>query len=154
MPLIYQLAATVVVIAGLRLAGGLIVPVIFGIFLAVVSFPIMTGLERRKVPHPLAVAITVGLNIGIVILILYFGSRFVSIVEPREVAALAERIVGLTVEGAEWLEGQGVEGAAEKWTEFIQSKQWPIPENVQIGPAQPEQPQELLEICPPLFCIL
>jgi predicted PurR-regulated permease PerM len=52
-------ASVVVVIAGLRQAGQLVLPVLTAVFLAIISLPVMDWLKRRKVPTPLAVFATV-----------------------------------------------------------------------------------------------
>ena len=59
-------AGNIVVIAGLRQAGQLILPVLTAVFLAVVSFPVMAWLQRKKVPTPLAVLTTVDAAAGVV----------------------------------------------------------------------------------------
>lgn len=59
-------ASTIVVIAGLRQAGQLVLPFLTAVFLGVVSFPVMAWLQRKKVPTPLAVLITVSAAAGVV----------------------------------------------------------------------------------------
>jgi len=54
---VVTVAATVVVLAGLRAAAGIAVPVVLALFLAFVSAPLVFGLERRRVPYHLAVTL-------------------------------------------------------------------------------------------------
>ena len=59
-------AGIIVVIAGLRQAGQVILPFLTAVFLAVVSFPVMAWLQRQRVPTPLAVLATVAAAGGVV----------------------------------------------------------------------------------------
>ena len=59
-------ASIIVVIAGLRQAGQLVLPFLTAVFLAVVSFPVLAWLQHKKVPTPLAVLITVAAAAGVV----------------------------------------------------------------------------------------
>lgn len=52
-------ASFVVIIAGLRAAGDLILPFLIAVFLAVVNVPLMNWLVRMRVPKPLAVLLTI-----------------------------------------------------------------------------------------------
>lgn len=52
-------ASVVVIIAGLRAAGDLILPFLIAVFLAVVNVPLMNWLVRMRVPKPLAVLLTI-----------------------------------------------------------------------------------------------
>lgn len=53
------LAATVIIIAGLKSAGGFFVPILLAFFIATVSFPITNWLREHRVPRWLAVLLTV-----------------------------------------------------------------------------------------------
>ena len=59
-------ASIIVVVAGLRQAGQLVLPFLSAVFLAVISLPFMTWLQRKKVPTPLAVLLTVAAAAGVV----------------------------------------------------------------------------------------
>ncbi len=61
-----NLAAIVVVIAGLREAGSILVPFLFAAFLAVISFPAVEWLTARRVP--LVVAVTLVLLVAVALL--------------------------------------------------------------------------------------
>ncbi|AKF09189.1 Putative transport protein [Sandaracinus amylolyticus] len=68
MKTVLVLAALVVVIAGLRVAGGFFLPFISALFLAVISVPVVRFLERRAhLPEALAILLTVLLDIGLVV---------------------------------------------------------------------------------------
>lgn len=57
--LVFMIAAAVIVIAGLKAAAGLFVPILLAFFIATVSFPITNWLREHKVPRWLAVLLTV-----------------------------------------------------------------------------------------------
>lgn len=57
--LVYVLAGIVVVIAGLKASQAFFVPVMLALFVATISYPVKNLLTRRKVPHFLAVLLTV-----------------------------------------------------------------------------------------------
>ena len=60
-----SLACVVVVIAGLKAAGSVLLPFLLSILLAVLAMPVVRWLKGMKVPAPLAVLMTVGLLIGL-----------------------------------------------------------------------------------------
>ncbi len=61
------LAGVVIVIAGLKSAGPLILPLIVSLFLAVLSLPLLRWLEERRVPRQLAVLLTILTVIAVVL---------------------------------------------------------------------------------------
>jgi len=65
---ILTLAALVILIAGLRAAGGFFLPVLAAAFIATVSAPILAWLERMRVPRVLAILLTVLLDVGLLAL--------------------------------------------------------------------------------------
>lgn len=91
-----NLAALVIVIAGVRAAGAFFLPLLVAMFIAVVSTPVLAGLERMKVPRLLAIVLTVLLDVaalaGLVALIASSLSGFHEAV-PRYQLAVAELLV-------------------------------------------------------------
>jgi AI-2 transport protein TqsA len=68
MKTVLVLAALVVLIAGLRQAGGFFLPLLTALFLAVISAPVVRLLEvRARLPEALAIMITVILDVGLVV---------------------------------------------------------------------------------------
>lgn len=59
---VLTVAGLFVVVAGLRESSGLFLPLLTGLFIAVVSMPVMILLERAKVPRVLAISLTVLLD--------------------------------------------------------------------------------------------
>lgn len=66
--LLLQAAALVVVVAGLRAAAPFLLPLLLALFLALLSFPIVTWLCRRGVRLPLAVIATVLTEMGLLLI--------------------------------------------------------------------------------------
>lgn len=61
------LAGLVVIISGLRDAGGFFLPMLTALFLAVISSPIVRWLERLRAPEALAILLTLLLDMGLVV---------------------------------------------------------------------------------------
>ena len=106
-------AAFIVVVAGLREAGQILLPFLIAVFLAVVSLPIMVWLQKRRVPTALAVLSTVGVAAGVVSVFGVVVGQSVS-----EFAAVAPsyqaRLQGLLRDTLAWAEGLGL--PATQWT--------------------------------------
>jgi AI-2 transport protein TqsA len=70
-----MLAATVVVLVGIRLAAPILNPIFFAVVLTLLFYPVYSWLRRRRVPTPLALIIMlVGLTILFVVLIFILGA--------------------------------------------------------------------------------
>jgi predicted PurR-regulated permease PerM len=101
------LAATVVIVAGLRLGAPILVPVALAGFLAVLSQPLFQGLLRRGVPMPLAVGVSVLVLLAGVALfwLLLIGS----LAELREVApSYAQTLVERISYTDQWWKEKGI----------------------------------------------
>lgn len=102
--LVFLIAATVVVIAGLKAAAGLFVPVLLAFFIATVSFPITNWLRNHRVPRWLAVLLTVlvdfaflaGVVVIAVILVGNFGEEWTGTgpSDPSSYKSLMEQKIG------------------------------------------------------------
>jgi predicted PurR-regulated permease PerM len=100
-------ASVIVVVAGLRLAGPIVLPFLTAVFLAVISLPVMVWLQRKKVPTPLAVLMTVAAAAGVLsVLGVVVGQ---SVTEFAQVAPqYQERIQELGNAFLAWAEGVGL----------------------------------------------
>lgn len=86
------LACAVIVTAGLRAAAPILLPFALALFLAILSLPIMIGLQRRGVPTPLAVLLAVFVDIAVFAVIVLLATQSVADLEeklPRYAARLA-----------------------------------------------------------------
>lgn len=110
--LLLIVVSSIILIAALRYAGDLIVPVLLGVLLAVVNYPILTGLERKRVPRGLAIFFTVGLNILLLSFILYLGTTAISKFQ-KDRTQYFNGLKALANKSAVWVESKGIEGAGE-----------------------------------------
>ena len=102
-----NLAAIAVVLAALKLAAGLLVPIAFALFLAVLSLPLFRRLLARRVPVGLAIFVTFLVLLAAVGL---FGVLLlVSLDELRDVAPTYARTLQERVAYTdEWWQGRGI----------------------------------------------
>ena len=64
---LFNLAAFVVVIAGIKLASPIIVTLLVALFVALISAPLSIGLQRRGIPNVLSVLIVLALLLAIIV---------------------------------------------------------------------------------------
>lgn len=67
---VVPVAAFVVVVAGLKAAEALLVPIMFALFVAVLTAPVVQGLMRKRVPAVIAIPVVVSL---LLVVLLLFG---------------------------------------------------------------------------------
>lgn len=100
-------ASVVVLIAGLRAARVIIIPVLVAIFISVACAPMVSALQRRGVPTWLAVStVVIGILSSGLVLTLFVGEALGDFVRglPRHQAVLAQRVADLYAS----LEARGV----------------------------------------------
>lgn len=108
--MLLSLACLMVVLAGMKAAAGILVPVACAFFLAVLSFPLLSWLVRRRVPNFLALAITMLVNLSFLAGLITLAVRLLISFNrdlPRYLRGLQTNMNELAV----WLEANGVEGA-------------------------------------------
>jgi predicted PurR-regulated permease PerM len=111
-------ASLFVVIAGLRVAAPFLVPVAVAFFLAVLSYPVMAWLMRKRVPHVVALILTVG---SIVVVLGLLGWAGYGLLKnfASEMPSYLVRLKGIVDNTAAWLEVRGwVPGAVKAVGEF------------------------------------
>lgn len=101
-------AALMVIVAGLRAASSLLVPLAIAIFIAITSHPLVAWLERRRVPTGLAVSLTLA-----VLLLTLLGPGLVVQSAANRLVTLApgygERLSVLSAGWFVWLQQRGVD---------------------------------------------
>ena len=110
--MILTLACVVVVLTGMKAAAGVLVPMVYAFFLAVLSFPLLRWLTRHKVPGPIALGITLLMNLGVlaglitlaVRLLISFNSDL-----PRYLRGVQRNLTDFGV----WLDENGIVGAKD-----------------------------------------
>lgn len=107
-------ASLVVVVAGIRAAGQILLPIFVATFLSILSSPILLWLCKRRVPRFLAVVLTVLANMaGVAILVLLVSGSVNSFSRslPRYQSGL-EHLATTTVD---WLDRHGLDTSDLTW---------------------------------------
>lgn len=111
-------AAAIIVIAGLKTAGSVLVPVLLAAFLAVLSYPPIAWLQKRKLPDWAAVLVVFsGVLVTFVLISVYIGASIRDFTGnlPEYQAGVLDQIRPLLA----WLSGYGIEVSAEVITEQL-----------------------------------
>ncbi|MHC4469837.1 MAG: AI-2E family transporter [Planctomycetota bacterium] len=120
--ILMTLAALVIVIAGLKAAQDLLIPLLLGAFLAVVCVPPMTRLTNRGVPTTVAICIVV-----LAVMVLLAGVTTVlgnSVAQfSASVDSYQERITEILDGTMGWLEKIGVQTSGKQLSEMIDTKE-------------------------------
>jgi AI-2 transport protein TqsA len=105
---VLAIAATIIVVAGLRESGSFFLPLLSALFIAVISTPVMGGLAKLRAPRGLQIGLTVLLDIavlaGVIALVASSLSGFNEAIPRYQTAleGLSEDIVaGLNARGAD-----------------------------------------------------
>ena len=116
--LLLAAACLVIVIAGLRAAASVFVPVILAFFFAVLSYPVMRALNRIGLPRFISMLLTLTMVIGVVVLIVMGGTTLLAQFQ-QEMPAYLVRLKASLESAGSWLEAQGVQGASESISQFF-----------------------------------
>jgi AI-2 transport protein TqsA len=96
--LLFNLACLVVVIFGLRAAAPILVPIALALFLTVLSLPLLVWLKARRIPSPLAVVLTLLVNMAVLavfVLIVSQSANEFRVAIPRYVDQFQRMILDL-----------------------------------------------------------
>ena len=107
-------ASIVVVIAGLRAAGPLLLPLFLAIFLSILSSPLQRGLLDRGFPKLLAVLTTVLTNLAVFALLISLVSGSITAL-TRSLPRYQTALEGKVAEGLAWLESRGFDTRDLAW---------------------------------------
>jgi len=100
-----SLACVVVIVAGLRAASEMLIPIILGLFLAVLSLPILNWLGRRGVPRALAVLLTILFDILILSGLVFVASGVIPEFQGKRLE-YAEKLRDRVSNFTEWADAQ------------------------------------------------
>jgi len=81
--LLFSLACVVIIVAGLKASGRLFVPVMLGVFLAMLSLPILNWLHGRGIPRMLAVIATVLIDLLFLFVVVFLLSGVVGDLQSK-----------------------------------------------------------------------
>jgi AI-2 transport protein TqsA len=101
--MLFAMACIVVIVGGLKLASGLLVPVMLAFFLAVISLPILRALRERGVPRFPAVLLTVVVDIGILSPIAFVATNLIAEFQAKYPTYKVQMAVKFT-EFEQWVE--------------------------------------------------
>jgi|UniRef100_UPI0037834A34 AI-2 transport protein TqsA len=107
---VVTLACLFVVLTGMKIAAGVLVPVVYAFFLAVLSYPLVSWMRRHRVPAGLALGITMLMNLGVLAGLITVGVRLLISFWadlPRYLRGLEK----YSNDAGVWLEMKGVTGA-------------------------------------------
>jgi len=89
--ILLSLASVVVIVMGLKASAALFIPVMLGLFLALLSLPILNWLDDRALPRPLAVVATVLIDLLFLFVIVFLLSGVIGDLQSKS-ADYAERM--------------------------------------------------------------
>lgn len=89
--ILLSLASVVIIVMGLKASAQLFIPVMLGLFLALLSLPILNWLDARALPRPLAVVATVLIDLLILFVIVFLLSGVIGDLQSKS-AEYAERL--------------------------------------------------------------
>ena len=101
-------ASLVIVIAGLRAAGTVVLPFLLALFLAIVTLPILVWLKSKRIPTAVAVLFTVLANMAALAAIVLIVSGSVQSF-TQEAPKYAERLQEMGTAVIAWVESWGID---------------------------------------------
>jgi AI-2 transport protein TqsA len=114
-------ASLIVVVAGLRAATDIIVPVLFSAFLAVLAIPPVKWLQAKRLPDWLAVLIVfIGVIGGFVVASILIGNSIASFSDNLPI--YEARLRSMTAGWISWLEAHGVEVSTASLLQQVDAK--------------------------------
>lgn len=118
-----MLAGLVILIAGLREAQSLFIPILIAFFIATVSFPVLNFLRNKGFPRPVAVLLTVGLDFIFLVALSILAVTLVGDLQEkwnaRYASEFSEQIVSVSGILADKLQEYGVPNAQQKINEVV-----------------------------------
>ena len=108
--MVITLACLIVVLAGMKAASSILVPLACAFFLAVLSFPLLSWLVRRRIPGPIALIATMLVNLSFLAGLITLAVRLL-ISFNRDLPRYLRGLQRTMNDFATWLEANGVEGA-------------------------------------------
>ena len=100
-------ASLIIIVAGLRAAAPILQPLLLALFLAILSFPLLSVLRRRGVGTPVAILATV---VAVIAVLMIFGFLMTGAASEFAVAAPGywEKLLGKATTALDNLENRGV----------------------------------------------
>ncbi len=105
MRILLSLASVVVIVAGLKFSAPLFIPVMLGLFFAMLSLPILNWLDDKGLPRPVAVLATILIDLFFLILVVLLLSGVLGNLQSKS-AEYAERLRKQAAEFSESMDQQ------------------------------------------------
>lgn len=103
--ILLSLASVVVIVAGLKFSAPLFIPVMLGLFFAMLSLPILNWLDDKGLPRPVAVLATILIDLFFLILVVLLLSGVLGNLQSKS-AEYAERLRKQAAEFSESMDQQ------------------------------------------------
>jgi AI-2 transport protein TqsA len=111
-------AAFVIIVAGLKAAAPILAPLVLAAIIAIISLPALRWLRRRRVPFPLAIALTVLVDVAV--LVVFALIILQAVAEFRTVApAYLERVHQIEASAIARLQAWGYEVSSVPYREVL-----------------------------------
>ncbi|MFY9180577.1 MAG: AI-2E family transporter [Venatoribacter sp.] len=102
------LASTVIVVAGLKLAAGILIPLLLASFIAILAIPFMHFMSRHRVPEAISVVVVLLVLIALVMAVASFIGGTVNAFY-HDIPLYEQRFHSLTGQFVGWLNAHGFE---------------------------------------------
>jgi len=122
-------ACIVVVIAGLRIASGILVPVLIAVFVAVLSLPLQNWLMARKIPRSLSVLLTL---LAVLLILVGFGFLVGSSVQgfTTEYPKYQAKFLAMAKSTIDWLNTLGLNISSTLVIDYLKENVFSVFRNV------------------------
>ena len=101
-------ACFVIIVAGMRTASSILVPLLLSLFIAKICTPFLFWMQRKRIPNALAVVVILAAIVGIGwLLVVFVGSSLNGF--SRSLPLYQERLAAQTAALASWLSSHGME---------------------------------------------
>ncbi|MEM9443801.1 MAG: AI-2E family transporter [Verrucomicrobiota bacterium] len=99
-------ACLVIVVAGIKLAAPILIPIALGCFLSILSLPLVFWLKKKSVPSPLAILVAVLVDAAVVVVLLLLITTAIYNFQSR-IGDYEQPLDELTKSSIEWLQDTG-----------------------------------------------
>lgn len=124
-----SLACVVIIVAGLRAASELLIPIMLGMFLAVLSMPTLNWLVKKRVPRPAALGMTIGFDMLILTVLVFFAIAVIPDFQSKR-SDYANLLKTRVADGT-----RTIDGYLKGFTDFVENFDFDIVNGDEIEPS-------------------
>lgn len=147
MQVLLSAACVIILVAGLKAASGLFIPIMLGLFLALLSMPILNWLDRRGLPRPMAVLMTILVDMLILGGIVFLASGVIGNFTENSVE-YTEKLRNQAAEFSRTMD-QKIARLEQLWTESGENGPQKEVQDPQEEPAPPVSRRDSEAVLPP-----